>query len=96
LRSLLRAMAPRLKHPVLADLGASLLIVASLVGAIVMNFGRLSYLGILLPIVAILLLLFAGISAVARHTVWRPVALISVLEAFLLAWILSATLPLVA
>lgn len=96
LRSLLRAMGPRLKHPVLADLGASLLVVAALVGAIMMNFGRLSYLGILLPIVAILLLLFAGISAVARHTLWHPVALISVLEAFLLAWVLSATLPLVA
>ncbi|HEX8997353.1 MAG TPA: alpha/beta fold hydrolase [Ktedonobacterales bacterium] len=96
LRSLLHAMAPRLKHPALADLGASLLIIASLVGAIVMNFGRLSYLGILLPIVAIMLLLLAAASAWIRRTVAHPVALISVLEALLLAWILSATLPLVA
>jgi pimeloyl-ACP methyl ester carboxylesterase len=96
LRSLLRAMAPRLRHPVWADLGASVLITAALVGAIVMNFGRLSYLGILLPIVIILLLLFAAFSAVARHTLQHPVALISVLEACLLAWVISATLPLVA
>ena len=96
LRALLRAMAPRLRHPALADLGASALIIASLGGAIAMNFGRLSYLGILLPIVVIMLLLFAGVSAIARRTIWRPVVFVSVLEAFLLAWILSATLPLVA
>ena len=96
MRSLLRAMAPRLRHPVLADLGASVLIIAALVGAIVMNFGRLSYLGILLPIVIILLLLFAAFSAVARRTLQHPVALVAVLEAFLLAWVISATLPLVA
>lgn len=95
LRSLLRAMAPRLRYPALADLGASALIIAALVGAIVMNFGRLSYLGILLPIVIILLLLFAGFSAFARRTLWQPVALVATLEAFLLAWVLSATLPLV-
>lgn len=96
LRLLLRAMAPRLRHPVWADLGASALIIAALVGAIVMNFGRLSYLGILLPIVIILLLLFAAFSAVARRTLQHPVALVSVLEAFLLAWVISATLPLVS
>jgi len=96
LRTLLRAMGPRLRRPALADLGASALIIAALVGAIALNFDRLSYLGILLPIVIIMLLLFVAFSALARHTLRHPVALISVLEAFLLAWILSATLPLVA
>ncbi len=95
LRSLLYAMAPRLKHPILADLGAGLLIIAALVGTIIMNFDRLSYLGILLPIVAIMVLLLAGVATWSRMTLRRPVMLTSTLEAFLMAWILSATLPLV-
>ncbi len=96
LRSLLHMMAPRLKHPILADIGAGLLIIVALVGTIVMNFGRLSYLGILLPIVGIMILILAGIAAWSRTTLKHPVALMATLEAFLLAWIISATLPLVA
>ncbi len=95
LRSLLFAMSPRLKHPILADIGAGLLMIATLVGAIVMNFDRLSYLGILLPIVGILILLLAGVATWTRLTLRHPVILVSTLEALLMAWILSATLPLV-
>ena len=96
LRSLLRAMAPRFRRPALADLSASLLILLALVGAILMNFGRLSYLGILLPVFAIIVLLLVGASAWMRRTVAHPVALMATLEALLLAWTLAATLPLVA
>lgn len=96
LRSLLRAMAPRLKHLVLTDLGASVLIILALAGTIGMNFGRLSYLGILLPIVAIVLLLQVAASAWARRVVARPAILIATLETVLLAWMLAATLPLVS
>lgn len=96
MRSLLSAMAPRLSHRVLTDLGASLLIILALVGSIAMNFGRLSYLGILLPIVAIVLLLQAGASAWARRVVTHPAMLIATLESLLLAWMLAATLPLVS
>ncbi|HEX9036184.1 MAG TPA: alpha/beta fold hydrolase [Ktedonobacterales bacterium] len=96
LRSLLAALAPRLKRPVLADLGAGLLIVLALVVSIIMNFGRLSYLGILLPIVGIMIFLLAGMAAWSRRTLRYPVALVATLEALLMAWILSATLPLVS
>jgi pimeloyl-ACP methyl ester carboxylesterase len=96
LRSLLAAMTPRLKHPILADLGAGLVIIAALVGTIAMNFGRLSYLAILLPIVALMVFLLAFAATWARLTLKHPVALVATLEAFLMAWILSATLPLVA
>jgi hypothetical protein len=96
LRSLLRTMAPRFRRPALADLSASLLLLLALVGAILMNFGRLSYLGILLPVFAIIVLLLVGASAWMRRTVAHPVALMATLEALLLAWILAATLPLVA
>lgn len=96
LRSLLRAMAPQFKRPALADLGASVLILLALVGAILMNFGRLSYLGILLPVFAIIVLLLVGASAWARRTLAHPVALMATLDALLLAWTLAATLPLVA
>jgi pimeloyl-ACP methyl ester carboxylesterase len=96
LRSLLRAMGPRLRRPVLADLGASMLVILALVGTIAMNFGRLSYLGILLPIFGIVLLLQSGAAAWARRTIAHPVALVATLEALLLAWTLAATLPLVS
>jgi pimeloyl-ACP methyl ester carboxylesterase len=95
-RSLLLAMAPRFKRPALADLSASLLIILALVGSIAMNFGRLSYLGILLPIFGIVLLLIVGAASWVRRTVAHPVVLVSALEAMLLAWALAATLPLVA
>lgn len=96
LRSLLRAVAPRLRRPALADLGASLLVLLALVAAIAMNFGRLSYLGILLPIFAIIVFALVGASAWTRRTLAHPVALMATLEALLLAWTLAATLPLVA
>ena len=96
LRSLLAMLSPRIKHPVLLDLGAGLLIILALVGAIIMNFGRLSYLGILLPVVGIVILLLAGVATWSRMTLKQPVALMATLEALLLAWVLSATLPLVS
>ena len=96
LRSLLRAVAPRLRRPALADLGASLLVLLALVATIAMNFGRLSYLGILLPIFAIIVFALVGASAWTRRTLAHPVALMATLEALLLAWTLAATLPLVA
>jgi pimeloyl-ACP methyl ester carboxylesterase len=80
---------------VLADLMTTVLVVLSLVAAIIMNFGRLSYLGILLPVVAILLLAFIGVAAWSRRVVARPIIFISVCQALLLAWLLAATLPLI-
>lgn len=77
-----------------ADLAATLLIVASFVGAILMNFARLSYLGILLPVVTVMLLAFIGLAAWARRTVAVPVWLLSVAQALLMGWLLAATLPL--
>jgi hypothetical protein len=77
-----------------ADLAATLLIVASFLGAILMNFGRLSYLGILLPVVAILLLAFIGLAAWTRRMVATPVWLISGAQALLIGWLIAATLPL--
>lgn len=96
LRSLLRAVAPRFRRPALADFGASLLVLLALVAAIAMNFGRLSYLGILLPVFAIIVLALVGASAWTRRTLAHPVMLMATLEALLLAWTLAATLPLVA
>lgn len=77
-----------------ADLAVTLLIVTSFFGAILMNFARLSYLGILLPVVAIMLLAFIGLSAWARRVVAMPVWLISGAQALLMGWLLAATLPL--
>jgi hypothetical protein len=96
LRSLLIAMAPRLRHPVAVDFTASLLVLVALGGIIVLNFERLAYLGILLPIVAIMLIILAGVAAWSRRVAAHPVILIATLESLLLAWILSATLPLIA
>jgi pimeloyl-ACP methyl ester carboxylesterase len=79
----------------LADLVTTVLVVLSLVAAIIMNFGRLSYLGILLPVVAILLLAFIGVAAWSRRVFARPLIFISVSQALLLAWLLAATLPLI-
>jgi hypothetical protein len=72
-------------------------IVLSFVAAIIMNFGRLSYLGILLPVVGILLLVFIGVAAWARRMI-EPASLLvflSMSQALLLAWLLAATLPLI-
>ena len=79
----------------LGDLATTLLLVLSLVAAIIMNFGRLSYLGILLPVVAVLLLAFIGVAAWARRVVAEPLLFISVCQALLLAWLLAATLPII-
>lgn len=75
------------------DAAATLLILAALVGAIVLNFARLSYLGILLPVVGILLIGLLGLNASIRRTVSNAAALIASLQAFVVAWILAATLP---
>ncbi|MGZ3679227.1 MAG: alpha/beta hydrolase [Ktedonobacterales bacterium] len=93
-QALLAGYARRTGRGARADLAVTLLVVASFVGAILMNFGRLSYLGILLPVVAILLLAFIGLSAWTRRTVAMPVWLISGAQALLMGWLLAATLPL--
>jgi hypothetical protein len=81
----------------LADVATTALIVGSFIAAIIMNFGRLSYLGILLPVVTILLLLFIGVAAWARRVIAPSSLLIflSTSQALLLAWLLAATLPLI-
>ncbi|HEX8036698.1 MAG TPA: alpha/beta fold hydrolase [Ktedonobacterales bacterium] len=93
-QALLAGYARRTGRGARADLAATLLIVASFMGAILLNFGRLSYLGILLPVVAILLLAFIGLSAWTRRAVGMPVWLISGAQALLMGWLLAATLPL--
>ncbi len=80
----------------LLDFGATLLILASLVGAIVMNFWRLSYLGILLPVIAIVFLTFVGFSAWTRQVAKQPMPLLAMAQALMLGWLFAATLPLIA
>ena len=94
-RALFTRFERRQLRSALADLLTTLLLLISLVAAIIMNFGRLSYLGILLPVVAILLLAFIGVAAWSRRVVTRPLIFISVCQALLLAWLLAATLPLI-
>lgn len=93
-QALLAGYTQRTGRGVRADLAVTLLIVASFVGAILMNFERLSYLGILLPVVAIMLLAFIGLAAWTRRAVAMPVWLISGAQALLMGWLLAATLPL--
>ncbi len=92
--ALLAGYVRRTGRGVRADLAATLLVVASFLGAILMNFARLSYLGILLPVVAILLLAFIGLAAWTRRMVATPVWLISGAQALLIGWLIAATLPL--
>jgi pimeloyl-ACP methyl ester carboxylesterase len=80
----------------LADLASTFLVVAALIVAIVTNFARLSYLGILLPVFAIVLLGFVGFNAWARRVVAAPTVLLASAETLVLAWALAATLPLAA
>lgn len=75
------------------DASVTALVLASFVGAIVMNFARLSYLGILLPIVGVLLISLLGLNAWIRRIVPHSIVLISVTQALILGWILAATLP---
>jgi dienelactone hydrolase len=79
----------------LADLASTLLLLAALMVAIATNFARLSYLGILLPVFAIVLLLFVGFNAWTRREVQDPAVLLATAEALVLAWALAATLPLI-
>jgi hypothetical protein len=88
-------MARRARVAALAQAVPAVLLTVALVAAIVMNFGRLSYLGILLPIVIIILLALVGLAAGVRRYVRAPALLIATIQTLLLAWILAATLPLV-
>lgn len=94
-RSVIAGGGHPVRHPVLADLAVTLLLLASFGGAIAMNFGRLSYLGILLPVIALFLLAFVGFAAWARRVMAQPALLIAAMQALLLGWLLAATLPLV-
>jgi pimeloyl-ACP methyl ester carboxylesterase len=96
-RLLFAGYAHQQARSAVADLATTALILASFIAAIVMNFGRLSYLGILLPVVAILLLVYIGVAAWARRVIAPPSLLIflSTSQALLLAWLLAATLPLI-
>ncbi|HEX9068741.1 MAG TPA: hypothetical protein VF807_08225, partial [Ktedonobacterales bacterium] len=88
-------MARRARVAALAQMVPAVLLIVALVAAIVMNFGRLSYLGILLPIVIIILLALVGLAAGVRRYLSAPTLLIATIQTLLLAWILAATLPLV-
>jgi pimeloyl-ACP methyl ester carboxylesterase len=79
----------------LADAVATLLLLVALVVAIVTNFSRLSYLGILLPVFALVLIWFIGFNAWVRRVIARPGLVIALSQTLLLAWVLAATLPLV-
>jgi hypothetical protein len=76
------------------DLGLTVSILAALGACIAMNFARLSYLGILLPVIALVMVAFLPISAWAVRVVARPTLLLAVMQALLLGWALAATLPL--
>jgi pimeloyl-ACP methyl ester carboxylesterase len=79
----------------LIELSFTLLILVAFVVAIAMNFGRLSYLGILLPVVGIALLASAGIAVWTRRVVVRPTLVLAIGQALLLGWLLAAPLPLI-
>ncbi|HEX6799688.1 MAG TPA: alpha/beta fold hydrolase [Ktedonobacterales bacterium] len=97
LRALLGAATRRRPHRgALTELGYTLLILVAFGVAIAMNFERLSYLGILLPIVAIALLASAGIAAWARRVLAHPTLTLALGQALLLGWLLAAPLPLIS
>jgi pimeloyl-ACP methyl ester carboxylesterase len=77
------------------DLGLTASILATLGVSIAMNFARLSYLGILLPVIAVVMVAFIPISAWAVRVVARPTLLLAVMQALLIGWALAATLPLI-
>lgn len=96
LRALLGAATLRRPHRgALVELGFTVLILAAFGGAIALNPERLSYLGILLPIVAIALLASAGIAAWARRVLAHPTLVLALGQALLLGWLLAAPLPLI-
>ena len=96
LRALLGAATRRRPYRgTLAELGYTLLVLVTFGAAIAMNFERLSYLGILLPIVAIALLASAGIAAWARRVLAHPTLTLALGQALLLGWLLAAPLPLI-
>jgi hypothetical protein len=70
-------------------------ILAALEASIALNFARLSYLEILLPVVALVMVAFLPIAAWAVHVVVRPTRLLAVMQALLFGWALAATLPLI-
>jgi hypothetical protein len=77
------------------DVGLTVSILAALGASIAMNFARLSYLGILLPVIALVMVAFIPISAWTVRVVARPTLLLAVMQALLLGWALAATLPLI-
>jgi len=77
------------------DLGLTLSILAALSVSIALNFARLSYLGILLPVIALVMVVFIPISAWVFRVIARPTLLLAVMQALLLGWALAATLPLI-
>lgn len=92
---LLGAVAARkVTRTVWTEAGAIGLLTASLIAAIIMNFVRLSYLGILLPMFVIVLLAMVGANAWTRRVAAPSVVLLATTETLLLAWALAATLPL--
>ena len=77
------------------DLSVTVAILGALGASIALNFARLSYLGILLPIIALAMLAFVPIAIWALRVIARPTLLLAVLQALLLGWALAATLPLI-
>jgi hypothetical protein len=77
------------------DFGLTASILAALGVSIAMNFARLSYLGILLPVIALVMVAFIPIAAWTVRIVTRPTLLLAVMQALLLGWALAATLPLI-
>jgi hypothetical protein len=77
------------------DVGLTASILAALGASIALNFARLSYLGILLPVIALVMVASIPISAWTVRVVARPTLLLAVMQALLLGWALAATLPLI-
>ncbi len=77
------------------DLALNLSILSALGASIALNFARLSYLGILLPVITLVMATFLPIAAWAVRAVARLTLLLAVMQALLLGWALAATLPLI-
>jgi dienelactone hydrolase len=72
----------------------ALLITGALFLAIRIDADRLAFLLFLLPIMAIVLLLFVALEVWARREVERPLVFIALSEALILGWVVAATFPL--
>lgn len=94
-RALFQQHQNQRRQGALVDLVGTVLVLGALGAMIALNFARLSYLGILLPVVAILLFAFIGLSVWMRRLDNNVLVLASASQAFLLGWLLAATLPLV-